>query len=58
MMWGGGLVPKPSFQIWDTEITLGWSVVEAIASFEWSTSLFKRKCSHLNGELLYSILRL
>ena len=38
----------------DTEITFGWSIMEAIASFEWSTSLSKCKCSHLNGELVYS----
>ena len=57
--YGGWLVPKPSFEIWDTEITFGWSVMEAIASFEWSTQSFewwisisKCKCSHLNGELL------
>ena len=47
-------MPKPFFQIWDTEITFGLSVVKAIASFEWSTSLSKCKCSPLNGELLYS----
>ena len=44
-LWGWS-VPKPSFEIWDTEITFGWSVVEAIASFQWSTSLSKCKCSH------------
>ena len=47
-------MPKPSFEIWDTEITFGWSVLETIASFEWSNSLSKCECSHLNGELLYS----
>ena len=34
----------------DTEITFGWSIMKAIASFEWSISLSKCKCCHLNGE--------
>ena len=37
-----------------TEITFGWWIVEVIASFEWSSSIFKCKCNHLNGKLLYS----
>ena len=46
-------MPKPSLEIWDIEITFGWSVVEAISLFEWSTSMSKCKCSHLDGQLLY-----
>ena len=46
-------MPKPSFEVWDTKITFGWSIMEAITSFDWSTSLSKCKCSHLNGGLLY-----
>ena len=51
--YGGWLVPRPSLEIWDIEITFGWSVVEAISLFEWSTSISKCKCSHLDGQLLY-----
>ena len=39
-IYGGELVPKSSFKIWDSEITFGSSPVESIS---------KRKCSHLNG---------
>ena len=53
LVWGV-ISAKTSFEIWDTEITFGWSIMEAIASFEWSTSIFKCKCNRLNGELLYS----
>ena len=46
MLYEGGLVPKSSFKIWDSEVTFGWSPVEAITSFE---SISKCKSSHLNG---------
>ena len=47
-------MPKPSLEIWDIEITFGWSVMEALISlFEWPTSISKCKCSHLDGQLVY-----
>jgi len=49
-LWGV-ISAKTSLEIWDIEITFGWSVMEAISLFEWSTSISKCKCSHLNGQL-------
>jgi len=46
-------VPKHFLEIWDIEITFGWLVMEAISLFEWSTSISKCECSHLDGQLVY-----